>query len=129
MGNQQLLLIILGIIVVGIAIISGIYLFREHAVDSKRDTLIHEGINISSMAQSYYLKPREMGGGSGSFSGWTIPNNLVRTATGRFFISNNSNPMDSIVFEGIGNEVATSGDSVRITITVTRNIYRVTIIH
>ena len=40
MGQQQLLLIVLGVILVGIAIILGVNLFRANAVESKRNNVI-----------------------------------------------------------------------------------------
>ncbi len=44
MGQQQLLLIVLGVIIVGIAVILGIVLFRQNSIDQKRDLLINEGM-------------------------------------------------------------------------------------
>jgi hypothetical protein len=32
------------------------------------------------MAQQYYRKPTAMGGGGNTFTGWTVPNALIRTA-------------------------------------------------
>ena len=42
MGQQQLLLIVLGAIIVGIAIITAIVLFRSSAVENKRDLIFNE---------------------------------------------------------------------------------------
>jgi len=55
LGQQQLLLIVLGIIVVGIAIAISIQLFRQNAIDSKRDILMNESANIASIAIGYLL--------------------------------------------------------------------------
>ncbi len=126
MGQQQLLLIVLGIIVVGIAIYMGIVLFRQHAIDSKRAIVTNECINLASMAISYYDKPPNFGGGGNSFNGWTIPSQLVLTATGNYKATVYS---DSVVIIGTGNEVVTGNDSVRVKTSVYPNGYLTQIIN
>ncbi|MCS7052717.1 MAG: hypothetical protein NZM09_03160 [Ignavibacterium sp.] len=79
MGQQQLLLIVLGVIIVGIAVVVGINLFNTSAEESTKDTLVSEGTNLGALAQQYYKKPSEMGGGGGSFVGFTVPANLDTT--------------------------------------------------
>ena len=125
MGQQQLLLILLGVIVVGVAIIAGIDLFTANAIESKRDLLLHECVELSSMAQQYYRKPREMGGGGRSFTGWTIPSNLSNTENGHFTAAVNSS---SVVITGTGNEVVTGSDSVKVQITVYPDSYSTVIL-
>ncbi len=125
MGQQQLLLILLGVIVVGVAIIAGIDIFTANAIDSKRDLLLHECVELSSMAQQYYRKPKEMGGGGRSFTGWTIPSNLSTTENGTFTASVNSS---SVVIVGTGNEVVTGNDSVKVQVTVYPDNYSTVIL-
>ncbi|HMU42054.1 MAG TPA: hypothetical protein PKA80_02030 [Ignavibacteriaceae bacterium] len=81
MGQQQLLLIVLGVIVVGIAVVVGINLFNANAESSAKDTIISEGTNLGALAQQYYKKPTSMDGGNNSFTGWTIPTALASTPT------------------------------------------------
>ena len=73
MGQQQLLLIVLGVIIVGIAVLLGIMLFQQNSVDEKRDLVINEILHISQIAQQFYLKPTSLAGGGNSFTGWQIP--------------------------------------------------------
>ena len=87
MGQQQLLLILLAILVIGVAILLGINMFRSHAVETKRDNLITDCVNLSGLAQQYYSRPAAMGGGGRSFSGWIIPTELQINANGRFEIT------------------------------------------
>jgi hypothetical protein len=68
MGQQQLLLIVLGVIVVGIAVVVGINLFNANAESSTQDSLVSQGTNIGAMAQQYYKKPTSMGGGGNDFT-------------------------------------------------------------
>ena len=42
MGNQQLLLIVLGVVVVGIAVTVGVSLFHVMAVISNKQTIVHD---------------------------------------------------------------------------------------
>lgn len=69
MGQQQLLLIVLGVIVVGIAVVVGINLFNANAETSTQDSIVSQGTNIGAMAQQYYKKPVSMGGGGNTFTG------------------------------------------------------------
>ena len=70
MGQQQLLLIVLGVIIVGIAVVVGINLFNANAEESTKDTLVSEGTNLGAMAQQYFKKPVALGGGGNSFAGF-----------------------------------------------------------
>ena len=82
MGQQQLLLIVLGVIVVGIAVVVGINLFNANAESSTQDSIVSQGTNIGALAQQYFKKPTAMGGGGNSFTGFdtkvwpTLPQNL-----------------------------------------------------
>lgn len=87
MGQQQLLLIVLGVIIVGIAVVVGINLFNTSAEESTKDTLVSEGTNLGALAQQYFKKPTEMGGGGGSFVGFNIPTKLDSTISANWDIS------------------------------------------
>ena len=98
MGQQQLLLIVLGVIIVGIAVVVGINLFNANAEESAKDTLVSEGTNLGAMAQQYFKKPVALGGGGNSFVGFgvapsggnpgqVLPTNLTNTPAGDWTIS------------------------------------------
>jgi len=91
MGQQQLLLIVLGVIIVGIAVVVGINLFNANAEEATKDGIVSDCTNLGAMAQQHYKKPGSMGGGSNTFDGtapnshpWTIPLNLQTTANGTY---------------------------------------------
>ncbi len=124
MGQQQLLLIVLGVIVVGIAVVVGINLFNANAVSSNRDGVVSDLNNLGAMAQQFYKKPTSMGGGGNTFTGWTIPLELDTTANGRYSASVAA---QSVTITGIGNEKNDEGDLIQhkavigpTTITVTK---------
>lgn len=129
MGQQQLLYIVVGILIVGLAVIIGINMFRSHAIETKRDNLITDCVNLSGLAQQYYSRPKAMGGGGRSFLGWQIPNELKVNANGRFEISDFSRPDEYVEVTAIGNEEVTAGDSVSVKIKILPRSFQVTVIH
>jgi hypothetical protein len=119
MGQQQLLLIVLGVIIVGIAIIVGINLFQASAIDQNRNAIIKDLTTLASKAQEYYKKPTSLGGGGNSFVGFTIPTGLSSNANGTYAISGSATATQ-IVFTGTGTETGNDGSTkVKATVTVT----------
>jgi hypothetical protein len=84
MGQQQLLLIVLGVIIVGIAVVVGINLFNASAEEANKDGVVSDCTNLGAMAQQYFKKPVSMDGGGNSFVGWTVPLGLAATANGTY---------------------------------------------
>ena len=72
MGTQQLLLIVLGVIIVGIAVVVGINIFGTNAEQANKDALTQDCLRLASAAQGYYRKPTMLGGGNNDFTGITI---------------------------------------------------------
>ena len=91
MGQQQLLLIVLGVIIVGVAIVAGIAMFNAGAEESAKDELVSQCVVIGANAQQFYRKPYQMGGGGNTFdtggiggAGFTIPTKMLVTANGSY---------------------------------------------
>ncbi len=72
MGQQQLLLLVLGIVIVGLAVVVGIQAFGENQKKANSDAITNDVIRIASDAQAWYLKPQAFGGGNGTFVGVTL---------------------------------------------------------
>ncbi len=72
MGQQQLLLLVLGVIIVGIAVAVGINMFSSSAVDANRNSLSSDVTHLASKAQQHFKKPTTMGGGGNDFDGFTL---------------------------------------------------------
>ena len=121
MGQQQLLLIILGTLVVGIAVAGGIILFRGGAVNAARDAVSLDVEELSARAQVYYRKPRVMGGGNRSFMksdgsaviGIMDITNTPINQNGRYYVDLSRSSADSIVIVGVGFEIV-GADSVEV---------------
>lgn len=62
MGQQQLLLLVLGIVIVGLAVVVGINAFSENRIKSNADALVTDGLRIVSDVQAWGLKPAQFGG-------------------------------------------------------------------
>ncbi|MCC6550533.1 MAG: hypothetical protein IT279_10725 [Ignavibacteriaceae bacterium] len=117
MGQQQLLLIVLGVIIVGISIVVGINLFQSSAVQANKDALISDLNNLGALSLQYYKKPSAQGGGGRVFTGFAIPTNLASTANGTYAITANTGAV--ITFTGTGKELGANGSAVKATIAVT----------
>lgn len=72
MGQQQLLLLILGVIVVAVSTLAGIIAFDQNRIKSNGDQLVVDGIRIATDAQAWFYKGTSHGGGSGSFEGLSL---------------------------------------------------------
>ena len=64
MGQQQLLLLVLGIVIVGLAVVVGIQAFGENQKKANADALVNDAVRIASDAQAWRLKPAAFGGGA-----------------------------------------------------------------
>jgi Tfp pilus assembly protein PilE len=110
MGQQQLLLIVLGVIIVGIAVVVGINVFTASASVANRDAIIADLTNIASMAQGFYRKPVALAGGGNTFTGWTVPASLSPTANMSVAVTATV-AAQSVTLVATGNEVGTDGSA------------------
>lgn len=112
---------------IAIAVAIGMSLFRSHAVNSKRDILIDETIDMAAQAIGYYKRAREFGGGGKSFVGWQIPSEVQNTINGSYVI--NEIDQDKVVIVATGTEVVTGNDSIQVMTTVFSDRYQIDVIH
>ncbi|MCL4539091.1 MAG: hypothetical protein M1378_05740 [Bacteroidetes bacterium] len=132
MGQQQLLLIVLGVIIVGIAIAVGISMFKSNAQSSNRDQVINDLNNLAAKAQQYYRKPTAMAGGGQSFGGFTMAAVDTGNANGGYWVNGTpgtagtytappatmggtvgavGTALDSIYIWGVGTELGNNGSN------------------
>ena len=100
MGQQQLLLIILGVIIVGIAIAVGLSLFTANSIQANKDAMINDVNNIAANAYQYRIRTSSMGGGNNAYDGYKVPSRL----------SSNSNATYTAV--GAGQTCTITGTSI-----------------
>lgn len=76
MGQQQLLLLVLGVVIVGIAVVIGIQYFDENRQQARSDSEYYTVMDFASRAQVWKTTPRLLGGGANGnpadFSGFTV---------------------------------------------------------
>lgn len=84
MGQQQLLLIVLGVIIVGAAVAAGISMFNSSSQSSTRDAISNDLNSIAANAQQYFGKPKSYGGGAKKFANYKIPPELKSTDYGDY---------------------------------------------
>ena len=120
MGQQQLLLIILGVIVVGIAVAVGITMFSDNAVSANKDAVTNDLVNLASRAQQYYRRPQALGGGGGTFAGLTADAAGLAKLTSKAKNSNGSyvvrtaGDATSVELEGFGTEKGTDAQPINV---------------
>ncbi len=92
MGQQQLLLIILGVIIVGVAVAVGIGMFTSLASDANRDRVVNDLVNLTAKTQQYLRRPKTMGGGGNDFAGFRLSASDTGNDNGSYALSQGSPP-------------------------------------
>jgi len=127
MGQQQLLLLILGVVVVSMAVVVGIGMFQDHAVDHNRAAVMVDLKTLATKAQSYYNRPMTMGGGSHSFVGLTADARGLGMLAGPKYTDNangtytikTDGTVTQVVLHGTGKVALSDGSYPEYDITVT----------
>lgn len=117
MGQQQLLMVVLSMILVGVAIVVGQTMFEANAINNTQSMLAHDLLGYASKARGYYWRPSYLGGAHKDFNN-VVDMNLFsggENDNGIFTILSTSK--DEIVMEGAG-KLVIGGDSIKVRITV-----------
>ena len=112
MGQQQLLLVILGVIIVGIAIAIGIFLFGAQSIASNRDAMINDLNHLASFAYQFRIRLRSMGGGEGDYTSFTIPPKMTLNEDGTYSV--NSAQVSSLSFLAVS--ATNASNTIRVTV-------------
>ncbi len=94
MGQQQLLLLVLGTIMVGLAIVIGINVFNQSAAKANEDSVRQDILTMAGKLELYYLEPVELGGGGHEF-----PTSLTFTNFGLYFNRDGSDATSTVTNE------------------------------
>jgi len=78
MGTQQILLLILSVIIIGIAVAAGLQMQHAQAVNNHRQIMIARINDLVHQALAYRKTPVQQGGGGGSYLGF-IPAGAVES--------------------------------------------------
>lgn len=126
MGQTQLLLVILGVLLVGVAIYVGFSMFQQNAAESNRSAVIKDLQGFAAQAQVYYRKSISQAGGGKSFEGITIAMVCPAEANENARYSIQSVASNECVILGVGMAMS-DDDSVRVRIRVSeaRNVIEI----
>lgn len=123
MGSQQLMLIVLGFVLAGVAVAVGVTMFVSQSSATNRDEISNDLIQFAAQAQKYYRRPATLGGGNNSFGGLTLARitSSPVNANGSYTLSPDPAPPSaaSVTITGIGVETGMDATTrVRLTLTV-----------
>jgi hypothetical protein len=76
-GQQQVLLIVLGIMVVSLSVYGVGQFISEQVSENTRDRCRFEALDLCNDADVYKLKPASLGGGGGTYNGFQLPKFFV----------------------------------------------------
>lgn len=113
MGQQNLMLIVIGIMIVAVATVVAISMFRGNSVETARNNIIVDLGFYAQKAREFYWKPSGQGGGGNSFIGVRIDNLSYSTENenGRYFVENSM--QNELVLVGVGRMIS-GEDSIRV---------------
>lgn len=122
MGMQQIILIVLTVIIVGISIVVGFAMYKEHAQNANRIAVLHDINKLIASAIAYHKTPLNQGGGGNNFDvgglymSWSLP---MSTGSPQYCLTENggirvavSNTGQRLVFNAYGTEIGNDGTSV-----------------
>jgi hypothetical protein len=137
MGTQQILLIVLSVIIVGVAIAVGINMFSSQAYNSNQQAVAAELANYASLVIQYWKTPASMGGGGqtagrltatnvANYIGFSGDNSSVTTDNGEFRVISVSGNV--VTLKGLGKEMkGTDKPLCTTTIDVSSNVINTTV--
>lgn len=103
MGSQQMLLLIVGVLMIGLMISIGVIMFGDGAAASNRDAIANDLTAYASKAQVYQKKPKCLGGGGNAFTGFALASTAQNNQNGAFTVSGATGTQ--VTIEGVGIEV------------------------
>ena len=120
MGTQQILLIVLSVIIVGIAVAVGITMFNAQATNSNRQAVMSDMNNLASSCLAFYKTPTSHGGGGGAWDasnlddignwlGYDWDGTKCTTGNGTFTVSIQG--ADAMRIVGVGTEIGNDGSA------------------
>ncbi len=108
MGQQQLMIIVLTVILVGLAVYGALGLMDSYNQSHQRDLIIHRMNILVGEAKKFATKPATLGGGEGSYLGFAPPAKLAVTPEFRIYTTSGET---WVLFQGFGTTTGEDGKS------------------
>ena len=116
--QQQQLLIILGVMLVGVALVVGIQMLGEDAAYENLDAVIADCTFLATQAQQWYKSPGNLGGGGRSFAHFCLSAIGADSVNAHGTVSISRLTGNSFVLTGTGIEDP-NRDGIPLTVTLT----------
>ena len=118
MGYQQILMLVLGVIIIGISVAVGLDMFTQEMMKMNRQSIISDMNIFAGVANAYYKSPPNMGGGNriwdvdkmGLWFGFNydVVNNTIVNHNGTYLFSANG---DVLTIIGTGTSIGNDGST------------------
>ena len=122
MGSQQLLLIVVGLVIIGIMIAVGMTMFSDQATSNNRDEVANDLAHFAALARAYYRRPAVFGGGQNSFRGLTMGRITSKPQNDNGTYSLFPDPVGAgatyVTLTGIGTQTGLDGTPVKVVMLV-----------
>jgi hypothetical protein len=113
MGNQQILLIVLSVVIIGIAISTGFTMMKYKNIAANREAIIQDMYNLATQSIIFYKTPVNQGGGGGSWNtdyfyqtcGFPLTKNGKRIITNNGEIRITENVKGQLIIDGFGSQI------------------------
>ena len=118
MGYQQMLMLVLSILIIGISTVIGIQMFNNEMMNFNRKAVISDMNIFAGVANAYYMTPVNMGGGNRTWDvdkvglwfgfNYDAANNTVLNNNGTYIFSSSG---DILTIVGTGTAVGNNGST------------------
>ncbi|MSR82510.1 MAG: hypothetical protein EXS58_06235 [Candidatus Latescibacteria bacterium] len=115
MGQTQILMIILAVIIIGIAVTVGMTQFGESSLAGNRDAMAGDCQRVVALSQQWAKKPVSLGGGGNVFTGMTLAKIGAGATNANGAVAVKVNDADTITCTGTGNQEKSAGVPVVVT--------------
>ncbi len=87
MGQSQMLIIAISVLIIGIAILAGTGFFQSDEIEINKKAMINDINHIAMAARRYYSRPYALGGGNFTYNGFTVPQTYQSNLNGTYSAS------------------------------------------
>lgn len=84
MGQSQLLIIAISVLIIGIAILAGTGFFQSDEVEMNKKAMINDINHVAMNAVRYFRHISALGGGGYSYNGYTVPVAYQKNLNGKY---------------------------------------------
>jgi hypothetical protein len=84
MGQSQMLIIAVSVLIIGIAILAGTGFFQADEVEINKKAMVNDVNHIAMQARRYYSRPFALGGGNYTYNGFAVPRTFRSNLNGSY---------------------------------------------